>query len=310
MPRATAREGAARRLGAIPAQNSGDFCSRLVDAYPRGALKAAQMTWVIGTSFIFPSYGVLLSDVQVTFADGTQRDMLRKAYQIAPDAGAGFAGSVRIGFALIENLRRFLASPEASEVNRKGLGAWTARHWPRRAVAVFNGQPAPEQKLGAQIVAVFVGPYTQRRKVEFRPNVYLFSARSPAFRPIIRTRPLEALSIGNGADVPHFLSAVRSLTDFKSGHMNAEIGSLGGWAEHGAHALALVSEREPVPGVSEHFLSLAFWDGHIRETTSSRRTFPPDGGAPIAKRLPPLAATYDEFRSMLDPSATSAGARA
>jgi hypothetical protein len=268
------------------------------------------MTWVIGTSFVLPTYGVLFSDVQVSFSDGTQRDMLRKAHLVALDAGAGFAGSVRIGFALIESLRRFLASSEASRINPKGLGAWTARHWPKHAVAVFRSQPRAEQQIGAQIVAVFVAPPTQRRNGERRPNVYVFRVASPQFRPVVCTRPLEALSIGNGADVPHFMRAVRSLTDWKSGAMQAEVGTPGGWAERVTLMLAITSERQPVAGVSEHFLSLAFWNGLTSESTSSRRIYPADGGDPVPRRVPPLATTYGEFEAMLASPAMAAGARA
>jgi ATP-dependent protease HslVU (ClpYQ) peptidase subunit len=56
-------------------------------------------------------YGAMMSDVRVTFSDGSERDLVQKAYSVGPYILAGFAGSVKIGFQLIESLARFLIVP-------------------------------------------------------------------------------------------------------------------------------------------------------------------------------------------------------
>lgn len=66
------------------------------------------MTWVVGASSIL-GYGVMISDVRITFSDGTEKDMLRKVYPVGPWMLAGFAGSVRIGMTLIDNLKQSLS---------------------------------------------------------------------------------------------------------------------------------------------------------------------------------------------------------
>ena len=60
------------------------------------------MTWVVGAPSVF-GYGALYSDVQVTFADGNTRDLVQKAYPLSNFIAAGFAGSVRVGFMLLQS---------------------------------------------------------------------------------------------------------------------------------------------------------------------------------------------------------------
>lgn len=66
------------------------------------------MTCVIGATTPF-GYGVMVSDICVSLADGTVRDILGKAYLVGRFMVAGFAGSVLIGFEMIAALREFLA---------------------------------------------------------------------------------------------------------------------------------------------------------------------------------------------------------
>jgi hypothetical protein len=77
------------------------------------------MTWVIGASSIF-DYGAMMSDVRVTFRDGSERDLVQKAYPVGPYIVAGYAGSVRIGFQMLDSLTKFLIVP----ANAPQPGAW------------------------------------------------------------------------------------------------------------------------------------------------------------------------------------------
>lgn len=65
------------------------------------------MTWVVAASTLY-GYGALFSDVQVTFKDGHTEDILQKAHPISNFIAAGFAGSVRIGFMLLQSLHEAL----------------------------------------------------------------------------------------------------------------------------------------------------------------------------------------------------------
>ncbi len=65
------------------------------------------MTWIVGTPALF-GYGFGISDVRVTFGDDTEVDCLQKIHPVGQWIAAGFAGSVQIGFAMVNELRRFL----------------------------------------------------------------------------------------------------------------------------------------------------------------------------------------------------------
>ena len=72
------------------------------------------MTWVIGGSTIF-GYGVLISDVCVSWELGYQFDCLQKIYPLSNSIMGGFAGSVKIGFQLLQDLRDFLGLTDEEE---------------------------------------------------------------------------------------------------------------------------------------------------------------------------------------------------
>ena len=74
------------------------------------------MTWVIGASPYAGGYGVMLSDIQVTLANGTTLDILQKAYPVGNYIVAGFAGSVRIGFELLQSRKDSLVPPDMAAV--------------------------------------------------------------------------------------------------------------------------------------------------------------------------------------------------
>ena len=62
------------------------------------------MTWVVGTPTMF-GYAFGISDVRVTLG-GTEIDCLQKIYPVGRWVAAAFAGSVKIGFAMIDMLSK------------------------------------------------------------------------------------------------------------------------------------------------------------------------------------------------------------
>jgi len=90
------------------------------------------MTWVIGTPTMF-GYGIGISDVRVTLADGSERDCLQKIYPVGRFLAMGFAGSVRIGFAMIDAISGYLKTDDDT-------GMWdptaVANWWPTDASVV------------------------------------------------------------------------------------------------------------------------------------------------------------------------------
>ena len=54
------------------------------------------MTWVVGMPTMF-GYGIGISDVRITLADGSERDCLQKIYPVGRFLAMGLAGFVPIG---------------------------------------------------------------------------------------------------------------------------------------------------------------------------------------------------------------------
>jgi len=80
-------------------------------------------------------YGIGISDVRVTLGDSTEHDCLQKIYPVGRFIAMGFAGSVRIGFAMIETLAALLYHEDQSmSWDPDAVAEW----WPDDARQVFS----------------------------------------------------------------------------------------------------------------------------------------------------------------------------
>src|SRR6266704_3650612 len=114
--------------------------------------KVQNMTWIVGTVPPF-GYSILVSDTCVSWSNGTEKACLQKIHKVGDDFLCGFAGSVKIGFVLLDAL--------ATQLPRKQVRTPTvlARDWiPSLASRVFRAAPEPERKLGCQIIVAAVHP--------------------------------------------------------------------------------------------------------------------------------------------------------
>src|ERR1700682_5093850 len=101
------------------------------------------MTWIVGTPTLF-GYGIGISDVRVTLADGSEHDCLQKIYPVGRFVAMGFAGSVRIGFAMADVLSELLYHEDESRAwDPNAIGSW----WPEDARKAFAEFPQGEQSL-------------------------------------------------------------------------------------------------------------------------------------------------------------------
>ncbi|HKY07435.1 MAG TPA: hypothetical protein VJQ55_04300 [Candidatus Binatia bacterium] len=106
---------------------------------------------------------------------------MQKIYPIVPGIIAGFAGSVPLGFQLLEDMKHSLAAPKATR--------GSIMRWHRRARQIFKSAPTAWQNSFSQILVV--GSHTRGRTRCIRMI-------SPDFKPEIGTE-LSWLSIGSGA---------------------------------------------------------------------------------------------------------------
>ena len=93
---------------------------RVSDNRARLAERMNVMTWVVGSPS-FMGFGVAVSDIRVSLANGRHFDRLQKVYEVGPFIAAAFAGSVSFGFWAISDLRDFLTPIDP----RRRLGSRT-----------------------------------------------------------------------------------------------------------------------------------------------------------------------------------------
>jgi hypothetical protein len=261
------------------------------------------MTWVIGAASLF-STGALISDTRVQFSNGDTAEMLQKAYPVGNYIAAGFAGSVRIGFELIESLKATLAPPEDFG-DHACDPAEVAREWAPIAQRIFQRSGVEEQRNGARILLVGISPIEHMGTPEW-PRVYVVRLSSKDdFAPGFIDRGLKMCSIGSGAGVTQYKRMLRPLFRMSSGIHQAHMASVHQWAQMLAHSATISVRDYPHAGISEHFHVLAIRLGEIVVFNNDMTTYPPDG-APIVLRMPPVARSWAEFDAMARAHGSSA----
>ncbi len=152
------------------------------------------MTWIVGAPTMF-GYGFAISDVRVTLADGSEVDCLQKLFCIGRHLAAGFAGSVMIGFAMIDELRRLADFDDARMAcDPESI----ATQWPAHARRIFANFSSDEQEAQCHLMLVCVDPRLDVR-VSTIPRSHVYVFRSPRFDiEVIPTHKLG--SIGSGLE--------------------------------------------------------------------------------------------------------------
>jgi hypothetical protein len=202
------------------------------------------VTWVIGASSLF-GYGVMLSDVRVRLADGTRADLVKKAYPVGQYLVAGFAGSVRIGFILLQSLRDFLQLPPEAVEGNAWHPQWVAENWAPKAKLLFDALSSNERQLGSQILLVGVSPNENLGAPEF-PRVYIIRFANPDFRPGFMRRAFTVCHIGSGGSVDEYKRAFRSHFHLRASSLRTEIAGPTGWASMLGQTVDIVAEEHRI----------------------------------------------------------------
>jgi hypothetical protein len=206
------------------------------------------MTWIVGMPTMW-GYSIGISDIRVTLADGSEHDCLQKIYPIAQPITLGFAGSVRIGFRMIDVMRRWLHCEQRDH-------AWkpleTAELWPAIARNIFAGAP-PEERAG-QCALLMLSADPDTPPTDMAARTYVHTFRSPNFDPV-QVQPRKVVGIGSGTDVPAFK---QYLDDVSNDHekyfqlMRMEVSNPGGMgAILGFSLTNMLKEARPF-GISSH----------------------------------------------------------
>lgn len=148
------------------------------------------MTWIVGTLTPF-GLGIVASDIRVTFTDGREVDCLQKIHPVGGGLLAGFAGSVRIGFALLQALAN--ESAHLTSTKAWNLTVISNTWWPRLARHVYSSASKSERDLSSKII--LAGSHPNKDEGPF-PRIELFEFSAPDFQP---KKAIGIASIGCGA---------------------------------------------------------------------------------------------------------------
>jgi hypothetical protein len=155
------------------------------------------VTWILGSGLPW-GYGALIGDVRVTWpATGQHLDVLQKIYPVGPWMIAGFAGSVELGFALVEDLRFFLSGAGPDYMFPPERALWD---WRRRGRRIFGHASSSHRSHGCQILVAAVTPFSNGLFLK----TICIKLSAPEFLPH-KAEPYQWLSIGSG--VSHDLAA-------------------------------------------------------------------------------------------------------
>jgi hypothetical protein len=255
------------------------------------------MTLVVAASTIF-DYGALYSDVQVTFRDGTTRDVLQKSYPVARFVSCGFAGSVKIGFMLIKSLSDHLAlSDELNDTYAYDPLA-AILSWSFIAPSVFASVENSEKALGSRLLLVVASPV---ENPEFGAKIYFVRFTSPTFKLQIMSSIIKFCSIGSGASVLEYKHSIKPLFRLSSGLLRAEIGRPGGWGNALGHAISRTLGEYPRTGISRHLNAILVAQQGFRCGVTNQIIHNQDGSK-TEHKMPAIATDYVQFLEMANAS--------
>lgn len=255
------------------------------------------MTWVIGIDTLLGP-GLLVSDVCVSWQkpDGSYitKDCLQKIYRVSPSIMAGFAGSVEIGFALINSLTTFLKLPETEKGQVDWIPDRVARSWQVKARTLFSGSPSKERECKAEIIMVGAHPF-EDAGIPRVPRMNIIKMAGPDFEPEIKFGLGQSISIGSGSNAEEYKRILKEIAEEQPLIELAEGDSLG-WGKGLGILISQAISKSPSAGISDH---LHF--GFVTRRTcklgaNDRIEF--DGDKRIDFKMPKVATSYAEFQKM------------
>jgi len=250
------------------------------------------MTWVIGVNSMF-GIAILVSDVCVTFTlpSGEKRylDCLQKIYPLGRCVIGGFSGSVRIGFRMMEYLRRqFEICPENS---RWDLDMISNTWLPRVVRRIFNLSPENEKKYGCSIILAGAHPTKNRGDLAV-PWTDVVRLRSPDFKPE-KVEQRNIISIGKGSVIDDYVDRVqRACNDFAFHEV-----IMGGKAAQANYVVSTVEkavQENPISGVSK-FFQYAWVNREEYSIINHEYDIYPPNEEKIEVRCPEIAKGYQKF---------------
>jgi hypothetical protein len=251
------------------------------------------LTWICAVSNVLGS-SALYSDIQVTLPNGDTKDWIQKAYPFTHSLAAGFAGSVKIGFSLLDSLATFLQRPPGADGDPRMIST----SWAPLARSVFENADETERRHGAQILIIAASP---NENCGLGAKIYFTRFASPNFKPGIMAKPFKFCSIGSGAYIPAYHDSLRPLFKW-AGHiasLQADArGGPHGWVRNLSFRLSSRLANHPRKGISRHMHTIIVGRKLMVVENNDETIYPPNDSAGIEIRMPPVAQSYTQFTTL------------
>jgi ATP-dependent protease HslVU (ClpYQ) peptidase subunit len=249
------------------------------------------MTRIVGAAAAL-GYAVGISDVRVTFADGLERDCLQKIYPISRFIAAGFAGSVRIGFTMLQALAEHLRDLTDGVA---WIPADVANDFAELGKQVFRASDATEQSQHSHLMLLGAHP-TEDVGIPGYAVCSVYILKSPDFVP--QRAPIgEVVSIGSGSNVAPYQDVLSGFSSDTLGLLRGEVMGAGMGAFDLTFVMQKTVEQNPTRGISSHAHICVVRRGKIALNTNDENRYPPSGEI-MEIRMPPVATSWDEFVQM------------
>jgi hypothetical protein len=206
-------------------------------------------------------YGFGISDVRVTLGNDSEVDCLQKIHPVGRYVAVGFAGSVQIGFAMVERLRE-LAYMEDERLACDPL--LVAQRWPQYARLVFEDFPTSVRDHQCDLMVIAAHPQEHTGNPLWARS-YVYILRSPNFEPEA-VAVHEVGSIGCGGSYEECRSALEAFSnDFRRREMftRGEVGTQGGIGTMLGFDLTQLLMRALPRGISAHLHYCWVYRGRI-----------------------------------------------
>lgn len=254
------------------------------------------MTWIIGAATAL-GYGITLSDTCVTYTkNGEQKtaDILQKAYPLAPFVVGGFAGSVNIGFQLLDSLQKLLVT---GEENVGWLLDWIVENWHPIAKEIYD-KNCPEEKMAGSHILLLAAHPTEDIGIPGMARIHVATLKSPNFEPEIKRNAFLTIEhIGSGAEA--YKKEIEELMKDGTQFANMERGPrFGGMGTMIGIQLTDAIKKNPVTGVSQHLQYFFVRRGQIAYGNNDCIEYDKDGNKTEFK-MPDLAQGYSQLLEKL-----------
>jgi hypothetical protein len=246
------------------------------------------MTWIVGAA-ASTGYAVGISDIRVSFGNGQELDCLQKLYPMARFIAAGFAGSVEIGFKMLDGLAYQLrGAPNDQAFLPEEVSACFAP----LAKDIFKDASAASRDLGSQIILLGAHP-TEDLGIPGWARCMVHILSSPDFVPQSSSIG-QAASIGSGSQIGTYRDALARLSADPLSLIKMDTTGVGASSLILSMVVQKTVERNPAQGISSHAHVCIVRRGSISIQPNDEDVYPPNGEK-IEFRMPPVATTWDEF---------------